>query len=275
MLYKDFPEFDKLPDVLTFGPDYLDKLEEKSKREKRVQWLERKRGMTKGKTRTKPGWFPVEKRIEVATAFVAGQTNASRLSELTKVPAATIRKWKTQPWWGDLIEKVRYEKDEEFDARFTTVIEKSLDVVTDALIQGDVVDTNVDEDGNVTYIRAPIKAKDAAHISSMVIKDRNLLRGKPTSRTETLSDKEQLAKLAKQFRELGGATKVIEGEVLGKEENSGPAGSYPEVPYSETETQEYQAEETSYEAEDGQGSYEEQAEAAPIVYDQETSKELG
>lgn len=214
--YKDFPEFDKLPDKITASPDFLDRLYEKSKREKRVQWLERKNGKTAAgnpisKAQTKRGWFPPEKRVEVVTAYCAGMTNASDLEELTKVPAGTIRVWKTREWWHDLVERIHVEKDAELDAKFTKIIDKTLNRIVTAIDEGD---THLTKTGQL--VKVPVKARDAAMISAMMVDKRNLLRGKPTSRTEKISDSDRLTKLAADFRKFAGA-KTIQGEVLSAE----------------------------------------------------------
>lgn len=212
--YSDFPEFETLPDEIKFGDDFLEKLEDKSKREKRVQWLERKKGMSaNGRSKTKTGWFPPEKRVEVATAFVAGIQNASRLEELTKVPAATIRKWKQQEWWRDLLAKVRYEKDAEFDAKMTGIIDKTLTKIEEGLEKGDQY---IDRRTGETRYR-PINATQAANIQEKIFKQRQLIRGEPTSRTETLNSREMMKNLFESFRKFAGAPKVIEGEVIDKQ----------------------------------------------------------
>lgn len=211
MKYKDFPEFEKVvSQEIVVSPVFLDELYEKSKKEKRVQWLERKKGLTKGKSRTKLGWFPPEKRVEVAAAFVAGMTNSSDLETLTKVPAATIRQWKRKEWWADLIANVRLEQDEKFDAKFTKVIDKTLDKIVDSLDNGDLI-YYYDKEGTRLERRKPLSAKESNSILNTVLDKRQLLRGLPTSRTEKVSNKETLTQLADEFRKFAGA-KTIESQ---------------------------------------------------------------
>ena len=207
--YKDFPEFERtVPEVIVISENYLDEQHELARREKRVQWKERKEGRMAGKTTTKRGWYPPEKRIQIATAFVAGMTNATDLERLSGVSASAIRNWKQKDWWADLIERVRREQDEVIDAKFTKIIDKTLDTIVDRLEGGDY---KMDRFGELH--RVPVGMKDAASVATSVVDKRNLLRGKPTSRTERLSDKDQLANLAKEFRKFAGA-KQIEGEVI-------------------------------------------------------------
>ena len=208
-LYKDFPEFEKtVPEVITFTDTYLDEQWEKEKRLKNKPWKVRKEGRLAGKTKTKPGWYPPEKRIQIATAFVAGMTNASDLERLSGVSASAIRNWKQKDWWRDLIERVRHEQDEAMDPKFTKIVDKTLDVIADRLESGDY---KMDRHGELH--RVPVSLRDAVHASEKIIDKRNLLRGKPTSRVERLSEKEQLNKLAAEFRKFAGA-KQIEGEVI-------------------------------------------------------------
>jgi hypothetical protein len=226
--YPDFPEFEKVvPAVITFDDTYLDVQMEKSKREKRIQWKERKEGRMAGKRRTKPGWYPPEKRIQVATAFVAGMTNASDLEQLSGVSASAIRNWKQKEWWSDLLERIRREQDEKFDAKFTKIIDKTLDVVVDRLNNGEMKMNH--RTGELE--RVPVTMRDAVHAGEKIIDKRNLLRGKPTSRVERLSEKDQLTKLAAEFRKFAGA-KQIEGEVLAVEVEDIEDGR-PEIPEQE------------------------------------------
>ena len=229
---KTFPEFDEVvPAEIVITDRTIDEIAEKNKREKRPQWLERAKGKTVGKTRTKGGWYPPEKRIEVATLFVAGVTNASQIEELTKIPAATVRDWKRQEWWGDLIDRVRYEKDEELDPKFSKIIEKTLDRITESLELGDEVITR---DGEV--IRKKVSGKDAAQIMKLTVQERQLLRGKPTSRVEKLSQKDTLLELATEFRKFAGA-KTIEGEsnVESRETEQGTTDSSEDSDFSPLE----------------------------------------
>lgn len=205
---KTFPEFDEqVPDVITINQHTVDQIIEKNKREKRVQWMERKK-----LGRLKNSWYPPEKRIEVATLVVAGVTNATHIEEITKIPAATVRDWKRQEWWGDLIDRIRYEKDEELDPKFTKIIEKTLDRITESLEEGD---DHITKDGDV--IKKKVSGKDAAQIMKLTVHERQLLRGKPTSRVEQLSKKDTLKELAEEFRKFAGA-KTIEGTVENAEE---------------------------------------------------------
>ena len=165
-----------------------------------------------GTRTTKRGWYPPEKRIAVATAFAAGMTNANDLEKLTGIAASTIRNWKQNEWWHDLLERIRHEQDEKFDAKFTKIIDKTLDHVMDSLQNGDHV---LMRDGEI--VRKPMSGKEAAQISSTIIDKRNLLRGKPTSRTESVSGKDRLSKLAEEFRKFSGAkTITVEKEPDGE-----------------------------------------------------------
>lgn len=71
-----------------------------------------------------------------------------------------------------------------------------------------------------------MSGKDAAQVAAIMVDKRNLLRGKPTSRVERMSESDKLKQLADQFRAYVKG-RVLEGEftkVLGDEENDRQEG---------------------------------------------------
>jgi len=87
----------------------------------------------------------------------------------------------------------------------------------------DGVKARIDEGDSVydskrgELVKKPISAKDLASITTSSIDKRQLLRGKPTSRTETVSEGKRLEQLAAQFIKMAQGAKeprVIQGEVI-------------------------------------------------------------
>ena len=158
-----------------------------------------------GKTRLhkKHGWFPEEKRIEVATLFAAGVINSQELAKLTGINDNTIRAWKTKDWWTDLLERIHVAHDQETVSKFTKIVDKSLEVIEDRLDAGDYVITKKGE-----VKRKPVSMRDAASVASTVVDKRQLLRGKPTSRSETISTDKRLENLAKEFAKFSKARDI-------------------------------------------------------------------
>lgn len=131
----------------------------------------------------------------------------TKISEITGVPAETIRAWKKEPWWHEVKEKILREQDDEISSQFTKIVNKAQKEVLDRLENGDWV---VLRSGEKT--RKPLAARDANQIINSGIKNRQLLNDRPTSRTESLSTPEKLMKLADEFRKFSKA-KTIEHNV--------------------------------------------------------------
>ena len=135
--------------------------------------------------------------------------NAPMTEAVTGVPRSTIRQWKMQDWWKELELDIRNEEDAELDVRLTKIIDKSLDAVLDRVENGDFVFSKKDN----KFHRKPVNMKDALKVTTDVFDKRNLLRGRPTSRTEKHNVSDSLANLAAEFAKFA-ACKTIQGEVI-------------------------------------------------------------
>lgn len=156
------------------------------------------------------GWYPDEKRVEVATLYAA-TGNAEAVGELTDVPKTTIRRWTREEWFQTLLDDIRTENDQLLDAKQTQIVQNAMDQLGDRVENGDHV---VLRDGQI--IRKPVGAKDLSIITSINIKDRQLLRGKPTSRTDSGANKtveQKLLDLAESFKKIASRQPIKELEV--------------------------------------------------------------
>ena len=157
--------------------------------------------------------YPEKKRIEVATAHAMG-LSSTMIAAATGVKAQTVRVWRMQDWFKDLVEEIRREDDNTVDAKLTNLVTKSLDVITDRLERGDFMyDYKTKE-----WTRKPLSAQVVNKIADTMFDKRNLLRGKPTSisgKQELITDR--LAKLAIEFERFVNA-KEIKVEVLPNDE---------------------------------------------------------
>lgn len=180
-------ELERVPEEIVVTSDVLDKLSDN-----------RRVGGQKKFARHEPGWYPIEKRISVATAFVAGLTSSNALADLSGVPQKTIERWKREDWWYDICQRIRLEKDDEFDTKMSKIIDKTLDTIMDRVENGDFHLTKLGD-----IVRKPVSGRDAAMITSVMVDKRNLIRGRPLEqRQQKLTENEQLAKLADQFKKF-------------------------------------------------------------------------
>src|SRR3990167_1578969 len=169
-----------------------------------------------GKTRLrrKPGWYPEEKKLEVCALFAAGVINSSDLERLTGINRNTIRMWRTADWWPEMLERVHTLNDQDTVSKFTKIIDKSLEVIQDRLNNGDYEYNR--KTGEVH--RRPVSLRDTAIVNASIVDKRQLLRGKPTSRSESISPGARLEKLAEEFKKFAAAKDITQEVEVVKDE---------------------------------------------------------
>lgn len=135
-----------------------------------------------------------KKRIEACTAYLA-LGNAAYVEIATGVPAGTVRQWKTQPWWKEMVSMIQVEADQEVDAKLAKLIDKSLSLVNDRLDNGDFHW----DSKNSEFIRKPASLKDGWKVTTEMIDKRWLIRDRPDTKADTEAVSDILTKLAKDF----------------------------------------------------------------------------
>ena len=144
----------------------------------------------------KPGFYSDKKKVEALTIF-AVTGNIAEVERLTGVTRHIFKKWQKEEWFHEALEDLRNENDHQFDAAFTDIIEKLIGAINDRVANGDHV---VLRDG--TIIRKPVSLRDVIGAMMITIDKRQLLRGKPTSRSESVSVENRLEKLVMHFESL-------------------------------------------------------------------------
>jgi len=196
-------------------PTVIDEAEQRLHKSGPGTYMER---FLAGKTplKRKSGWWPEEKRIEVVALYAAGMTSPNELSRLTKVSPTTIKSWKTEDWFTDMLDKVHTSIDQDIVSKQTAIVDKALEVIQDRLSNGEyIVKSRKQPDGSYKdeVVRRPVNMRDANIVATTVVDKRQLLRGKATSRSEKIGVDDRLAKLAEEFKKFASA-KTIEGEVV-------------------------------------------------------------
>lgn len=163
------------------------------------------RPVTGGGSR-KRKWYSEEDRIKAATIY-AVTGNSRRVEEITKIPSTTIRQWKMQPWWPQVIERIRQEADDELDSKFTKVIDSTIDQINDRLEKGDYIyNPRTGE-----LVRKPMGGKEIAVVTSIMMDKRDLIRKSVKQDRTQATIVDRLEKLADEFKKFTGM-KTIEGE---------------------------------------------------------------
>jgi hypothetical protein len=145
--------------------------------------------------------YGAQERIQVAVAFIV-EGNVSRTSRVTGIPESTIRDWRKSDWWEQLATEVRGEKEREFQAGFTRMVQAAIGQVEDRLTHGDVKLVRGAEGHEER--RVPVSAKDATMVAAISYDKLRLSLNLPTS-IRSNTDAHTLESLAKRFEEIGRA----------------------------------------------------------------------
>lgn len=154
-------------------------------------------------------WTDV-KRIEVVTTWLV-LGNVSLVEAATGVPKGTIRRWKFEPWWGEMVREIQTESDQELDTKLAKRIDKALDIVNDRLENGDFQY----DPKKGTFVRKPVGLRDTWRVTNEMVDKRMLLRKQPRENTNQEAIGDILKNLAKEFSEMARrrlTEKVIEHE---------------------------------------------------------------
>ena len=172
-----------------------------------------------GRPRTGKGakWHSEQDRIKAATTYaITGK--ATEVERITGIPAGTIRQWKTQEWWPQIIDRVKQEADDALDVKFTKIVDDTVEAIQDRIAKGDYVYDNK----TGTVIRKPMGGKELAVVTSIFVDKRELLRRKEQTHIEQASVKQLLTQVAESFKQLAKKQneKVIEGEIIQNEDQT-------------------------------------------------------
>ena len=146
------------------------------------------------------GGYAPEKKIQAVACYMICGTFAEA-SRMCGIDGATIAGWKkNSEWWPALVTQINRNRQEELDIAFTQAIHKSTEVTTERLTNGDVIYDKKTE----SFIRQPVKGKDAAVIAEIMFRNRALQRGDPTQRVEKMN------RIGQQFDQFSKAKDVTD-----------------------------------------------------------------
>lgn len=165
----------------------------------------------------KPGYkFPVEKRIEVATKWLA-LGNMRLVSELTGVSYQLCRLWKQEPWWEEMIAEIKASKTRQLDDKLSRIVDKSLDAISDRIENGDVIFNQK----TGTIQRKDVSLRDATKVATDLLTRQAIIQKQENEAVvhqDAVSIKDQLAMLALEFAKFNKTnTGPIEDAVIVKE----------------------------------------------------------
>jgi transposase-like protein len=146
--------------------------------------------------------YSCQERIRAVAAYLIHGT-INKVSETTGIPKTTLRDWRNQEWWGPLADEVRAEKEIEFQAGFSRIVESAIGEIEDRLEHGDV--KLVKTKNGYEQQRVPVSAKDATMVAAIGYDKLRLSLNLPTSIRATSDNSlealaEKFKKIAKEYR---------------------------------------------------------------------------
>ncbi len=131
-----------------------------------------------------------------------------KAAKAANINTALILRWKDQEWWHPTLIICKKKKQEELDTLITGCIHDGLGKLSDRISKGDA---KLNRDGDIVLV--PMTGKDLASSIALLFDRRALIRGEPTSRSETIGERSHLDKLQKQFEDMSQQfnAKIVEG----------------------------------------------------------------
>ena len=145
-----------------------------------------------------PGMWPEKKKTEaVLTWMTTG--NLVQTAGIIGVGLPTVKHWRKQPWWQEIVEGFHDDDKVELDTKYQKIIRKALAVVDDRLENGNF---QMDQKTGA-IVRVPVSMSDTHRVMKDLVDQQQVLRKDKTvavEAKETVNDK--LVKLAQQFAEM-------------------------------------------------------------------------
>lgn len=122
--------------------------------------------------------------------------NMRLVAEVTGISYNTLHDWRKQDWWAELIQEVKNGQKAQRNTKMNTVIEDSIEVIHDRILNGDVILNN--KTGELQ--RKPVNLRDVGNLTNQLLTRQMQLEElseRMESRKETVQ--ETLSMLAKEF----------------------------------------------------------------------------
>jgi hypothetical protein len=172
---------------------------ERGKREKR----NKKRAIDAGSNFR---WSDAQKLEAVQSYLALG--NLALTSRLLGIPEVTLRVWKAQEWWTEVVEDIRLQDTIQLSARMKKLVEASHTIVAQRLESGDPILNQ--KTGEIVY--KPVSMKDAHKVATDLIDRSQTLQKIIDGEVVTdASNDNKLEALAERFAEM--ATRSIEKQI--------------------------------------------------------------
>ncbi len=179
--------------------------------------------------------YPLAQRLKAVQVWVLTR-NLGRTHEISGIPILQLRRWQTRPWWINAVAAAKKEQNELLDGKLSEIIDLSINTLKDRLEGGDYHYNPKTKE----TVRVPVDAKSATTVLAETFKERQLVRGEATTRSESKNTDEKFALLKERFEQLARSkqinpnTEVIEHESVQKAGEGTETGPDPEHLREET-----------------------------------------
>ena len=125
-------------------------------------------------------------------------------SEESGIQYVYLRALTQTQWWKESAKEIRQEEDDVLDSTISGLINDGVGIVKDRLKNGDWMWNSKEN----KFVRKALKATDALKVTTSLLDQRNVMRGKPTRITENVNVSDRLNKLAIEFEKFNQARTV-------------------------------------------------------------------
>ena len=145
-----------------------------------------------------------KQKLEACTTYFMLGGNLALVARTLKIPYETLKQWKTSNWWKELETDIRKEERLQLSSKLKKVIDKSWDVLSDRLENGD----HVYNQKTGELIRKPMAGRDVGTVAKAAteLREKLDLEEAHTVAAEHITDK--LNKLAEAFSNLSKGIKT-------------------------------------------------------------------
>src|SRR5690349_9524511 len=119
--------------------------------------------------------YTLEDKMKAATAYMLEGTLRGA-GRVTGIPWETIKDWKKEPYWNDLIVQVIEEHADEYKASNHKIIQLAQEVALERLRNGDPY---TDKGGNVRF--KPVSLRESVLAFAVAVDKQRILLNQPTS----------------------------------------------------------------------------------------------
>lgn len=148
-----------------------------------------------------------KQKLEAVQSYLA-LGNLALTSRILGIPEVTLRVWKAQEWWKDVVEDLQRQEKIQLSNRMKKLVEASQNIVAQRLETGDPILNQ--KTGEIIY--KPVSMKDAHKVSVDLIDRATILEKATRDDTPTVEgDDNKLEKLAEKFAEM--ATRSIQNKM--------------------------------------------------------------